>query len=520
MTYLLPILLALMGLLVGGFFGYRISMRGADGHYGTRVREAEELLNSARQEAEVLLHESRLEIEEQQTHEREKLEDLAQRASVKAKDHERALREREMTLEKKLKQISNRELDCKHKEERLENRSAQIDHKESKVDEIIEQQNAKLESIARLTLEEARDHLFQNLEKKVLRDSSQHFNEICEHARVFASEEARRILVNAMERTAVEQSAQSTVTVVTLPSDDIKGRIIGREGRNIRTFESVTGVELLVDDTPRAVILSSFDPLRREVARISLDSLITDGRIHPARIEEVVDRVREEMDTTVMEIGEQAMLDLGVHGLHPELIRHLGRLAFRNTMGQNLLAHVKEVASIAGILAAELKLDPRAVRRAGLLHEIGCAVDGYSDVDVCELSGDLARKYGEREEIERAIREQDAKHTDPSVMAVLISIANKISMSRPGIRAEHMGKYIQRLTDLESIARDFPGVEAAYVLQAGRELRVVVEPAEVADDQIDALAADISRRIQYEMHYPGQIRVTVAREFRSIGVAK
>ena len=520
MSFLPVLLIGILALCLGLFLGYRLVMRGANSHYQIRLREAEDLLRAARGEAETLAHEARLEAEETLSRELEQMEEKKQRREEQLKDRENQLREKELTVEKKREHLSAKELDLKHRELLIEGQSERLEKARKRADEIVDQQNQKLESIARLTTEEARAQLFHNLEHKVQTEAAQHFNEIREQARLYASQEARRILVNAMERTAMEHSAQSTVTVFELPSDEIKGRIIGREGRNIRSFEAVTGVELLVDDTPRTVLLSSFDPLRREIARITLASLINDGRIHPARIEEVVERVREDMAQTILQIGEQAMLDLGVHGLQQELIRHLGMLSFKNTMGQNILAHSKEVASIAGILAAELQVDSRRVRRAGLLHDIGRAVDGYTEQDSCQLGADLVRKYGEKPDIEEAVRFQETDAGSRSLMATLINVANKVSMSRPGIRGEQMGRYIQRLTQIEEVARGFAGVDNAYVLQAGRELRVVVNPAELPEDQLDLLATEISEDIQRRLIYPGQIRVTVVREFRSIGTAK
>jgi ribonuclease Y len=520
MPWIIGLVALATGIALGLMFGHQRAMKSAHGHHQKRVREGEEKLGAARREADTILHEARLEAEEVRSRELEKLEEKEQRQQERLKERELQLKEREQTVEKKRELVSSREVDAKHREQLLENRQQKLAQSEARVEEIINQQNEKLQAIARLSTEEAREQLFRNLERKVQQEAAKHVNEIREQARLFATQEARQILVNAMERTAVEQSAQSTVTLFELPSDEIKGRIIGREGRNIRSFEAVTGVELLVDDTPRTVLLSSFDPMRREIAKLSLESLINDGRIHPARIEEVVERVREEMVDTIRRTGEQAMLDLGVHGLHPELIRHLGILAYRNTQGQNLLAHSREVASIAGILATELGLDPRRVRRAALLHDVGRAVEGYTEADACNVGADLVRKFGEAQDIEDAIRFIREGEETRSLMATLINVANKVSLSRPGIRGEHMGRYIQRLTQIEEIARENGGVSEAFVLQAGRELRVVVDPAQVPEDQLEALAGEIAGEIQQRVLYPGQIRVTAVREFRSLELAK
>jgi ribonuclease Y len=519
MTLAIVIIAAVVALAAGIALGFRLAMRGAHSHYGTRVREAEELRAEASQAVETLKHEARLELDEERARQHDQLEEERHQAESRLKDRENDLRERELTLQKKQDLGKARELDLKHKEQLLENNLAQLERNRQKVDKIIEEQNEKLETIAAMTREEARQHLFDNLQKKVQRESVQHFNEIREKARLYAYQEARQILLSAMERTCLELSHQGTVTQVTLASDEIKGRIIGREGRNIRSFETVTGVELLVDDTPHTVILSSFDPLRREIARITLERLLNDGRIHPARIEEVYESTVEEMDRVLREIGEQAMLDLGVHGLHPELVLNLGRLAFKNAWGQNVLAHSKEVATIAGILAAELGLDPRQVRRAGLLHDIGMAVDGYAEKKASELGGDMVKKFGENPVIEQALRSMGSEHQRDNLIASLLAIANTISSARPGVRDDEIGHYVQRLTRIEAIAREFEGVDKAFVLQAGRELRVLVSNATLEDDELDDLAHNIAQRIQREVLYPGQIRISVLREFRSIELA-
>ena len=521
MEYIIGAVLGLLlGAGIGAVIGFRMAMRGADSHYQRRIEESERQFDEARAEAETILHEARLEAGEERAREQERLEEQRNKQENILRDRESTIRERELTVDKKLELLNGREVELKHREKQLDESFRQVEKQRRKVDEIVEQQNKRLETISQMTTEEAREHLFRNLEHKVQSEAAQHINEIRERARLYANQEARQVLINAMERSSLERSAQSTVTLVELPSDEIKGRIIGREGRNIRAFEAVTGVELLVDDTPQSVILSSFHPLRREIARLALEKLVNDGRIHPARIEEVVGTTREEINQTVMETGEQAMLDLGVHGLHPELIKHLGLLAFKNTMGQNILAHCREVAGIAGILAAELGLDPRAVRRAALLHDIGKAVDGYAEVDTAELGADLLRKYGESESVVRAVREQDESGDANCLEAALVRIADNLSTARPGIRGEDMGRYIERLARIEEIARAKHGVEDACALQAGRELRVVVSPSEVEDDQLDVLANEIAADIQSELLYPGQIRITAVREFRSVELAK
>ncbi|MCA9783748.1 MAG: ribonuclease Y [Calditrichaeota bacterium] len=519
MTPVIIIIAAVVALLAGIALGFRLAMRGADSHYAERVREAEQLRAEADQASETLKHEARLELEEERARQQEQLEEERHQAENRIKDRENDLRERELTLQKKLDHTKTRELDLKHKEQLLENNEAQLERNRQKVDTIIDEQNAKLETIAAMTRDEARQHLFDNLKRKVQRESVQHFNEIREKARLYAFQEARQILLSAMERTCLELSHQGTVTTVKLTSDEIKGRIIGREGRNIRSFETVTGVELLVDDTPQTVILSSFDPLRREIARITLERLLNDGRIHPARIEEVHESTVEEMDLMLREIGEQAMLDLGVHGLHPELVLNLGRLGFKNAWGQNVLAHSKEVATIAGILAAELGLDPRQVRRAGLLHDIGMALDGYSEKKSTELGGDLVKKLGENPVIEQAIRSMGNEQQRDNLISSLLSIANTISSSRPGVRDDEIGHYVQRLTQIEAIAHEFEGVDKAFVLQAGRELRVLVSNTVLEDDELDDLAQNLAQRIQREVLYPGQIKISVLREFRSVELA-
>jgi ribonucrease Y len=515
-TVAIAIVMAGLGLM----FGFRMAMRGASSHYSARVREAEELLAKANSEVETSMHEARLEAAEMKQMELEKLDEVKHQQQSQLRSKEAELREQRMSLEKKQQTVSSKELDLKHKDRVINKTREKLEQRQQQVEVVIEKQNQRLEKIAQMTGEEAREHLFQNLEHSVQMESAKYFNEIREKSRMYATQEARQILINAMERTSIDHSAQSTVTMVELPSDEIKGRIIGREGRNIRSFESVTGVELLVDDTPNCVILSSFNPMRREIARISLESLINDGRIHPARIEEVVEKIREEFDVTLMELGEQAMLDIGVHGLHKELIRLLGVLSFKNMQGQNMLAHSQEVASIAGIIAAQLHLDAKLIRRIGLLHDIGMAVDGYADQDVRDLGADMVRKFGERQEVVDAVRLVGSSELHNSVEATLVEIANNISIARPGIRGEQMGMYLERLEQLEKIASSFNGVDSAYVLQAGRELRVLVANSEISDDQLDVLASEIAESIQREVVYPGQVRVTVTREFRCLELAK
>ena len=395
-----------------------------------------------------------------------------------------------------------------------------MEHREVLIDELYNKQVEELERLSGLTSDEAKDLLLNDIKKEIAHESAIMIKEMESKAREESEKKAREIISCAIQKCAADHVAESTVTVVTLPNDEMKGRIIGREGRNIRTLETLTGIDLIIDDTPEAVVLSGFDPIRREVARITLEKLIVDGRIHPARIEEMVEKAKKEVDNVIREEGEQAAFETGIHGLHPELIKLLGRLKYRTSYGQNVLRHSIEVAHLAGVMAAELGADIKIAKRAGLLHDIGKAVDHEVEGPHVDIGVDLARRYKESREILHAIAAHHGDTEPQTVEAVLVQAADAISAARPGARRETLEAYIKRLEKLEEIANSFDGIEKSYAIQAGRELRIMVKPEDIRDDEIIHTAREIVKRIESELDYPGQIKVNVIRETRAIEYAK
>ena len=426
---------------------------------------------------------------------------------------ERRLFQREETLDKKIEAVEARE-------QALNKRSAQVDKKAEEIDTLHARELEELERISGLTAEEAKAMLLDNVEQEARHDAALLLRDIEQKTKEEADKKARNIVTMAIQRCAADSVAEATVSVVPLPNDEMKGRIIGREGRNIRALETATGVDLIIDDTPEAVILSSFDPVRREVARIALEKLIMDGRIHPARIEEMVEKARKEVDNQIREAGEAAVLEVGVHGLHHELVRYLGRMKFRTSYGQNVLNHSIEVAHLAGIMAAEVGANVAIAKRAGLLHDLGKSIDHEVEGTHAQIGADLAKKYRENNQIIHAIQ---AHHNDvepQTLEAILVQAADAISAARPGARRETLENYIKRLEKLEEIANSFDGVDTSYAIQAGREVRIIVKPEKVSDSDTVMLAREIAKRIENEMEYPGQIKVNVIRETRTVDVAK
>ena len=449
-------------------------------------------------------------------------------------EYDRQVNERNQKIaqsEQRAKQIENnlqnqqRDLENKLREndrlkEQMQNQLQILEHKKEEVDQMMREQNVRLEQISGLSSEEAKNILIENMKAEAKTEAAGYINETIEEAKMTATKEAKRIIVASIQRVATETAIENAVTVFNIESDEVKGRIIGREGRNIRALEAATGIEIIVDDTPEAIILSGFDPVRREIARLALHQLVTDGRIHPARIEEVVAKVQKQIEEEIVEVGKRTTIDLGIHGLHPELIRMIGKMKYRSSYGQNLLQHARETANLAGIMAAELGLNPKIARRAGLLHDIGKAVDHEAEGTHVTLGGELARKYHESPDVVHCIL---AHHNDvepQTVEAVLVQAADAISAARPGARRESLENYIKRLEKLEEIATSFPGVEKCYAIQSGREVRIMVKPDDVTDDGTKILAKEIAKRIEKEMEYPGQIRVNVIRETRSMEYAK
>ncbi len=439
-------------------------------------------------------------------------------ASVEEKE-EQVLRRRER-LEEKQEQIVQKESDLLAVEKRLTGKERELDEKGEELSRLAEEHDKRLQEISGLTMEEAKKRLMAEIESKTRHDAARMIRQIEMEAKETADKSGKKILALAIQRYAGDFVAEQTVTAVTLPSEEMKGRIIGREGRNIRALEAATGVDLIIDDTPETVILSAFSPLKRQIAKMALERLITDGRIHPARIEDIVKKCEQELDIKVREIGEQATFDSGVHGIHPELVRLLGQLQYRTSYSQNVLQHSLEVATLAGIMAAELGLDVKRAKRAGLLHDIGKAVDHEIEGPHAMIGADLAKKYGEPADILHAIQAHHEDVPPKSVLATLVQAADSLSGARPGARKELLESYVKRLEELENLALDFNGVSKAYAIQAGREIRVVVDSENVDDDKTFLLCKDIAKRIEDNLTYPGQIRVTVIREKRAVGFAK
>ncbi len=472
-------------------------------------REAERIKREAQLEAKDILYRARSEAEKEQRERRNELNRI-----------ERRLSNKEENLERKLDQLEKREADLIHREKSLLGRERSIKERDEQLKRLLDEQQKKLEQIAGMTAEEAKRELLARVEEESRFEAAKLVKSIEDEARDTAEKKAKEIISLAIQRYASEYVADATVTAVPLPNDEMKGRIIGREGRNIRALEAATGVDLIVDDTPEMVTLSSFDPVRREIARISLERLISDGRIHPARIEEVVNKVRKEVEATIKEEGEKAVFDLGLSGIHPDLINLLGRLKYRTSYGQNVLQHSREVAYLAGIMAGELGVDVKLAKRAGLLHDIGKAVDHEIEGSHHEIGYDIARKYGEDERVLNAIACHHGDIDPNCVESALVAAADALSAARPGVRRESIENYIKRLQKLEEIATAFDGVEKCYTMQAGREIRIIVKPEDISDDMSSLIAREIAKKVQSELTYPGQIKVMVIRETRFVDYAR
>jgi len=505
---------------LGGFgVGLLISRRTARQLIAASEATAQQIVAHATQEANRLKEQAEQEVKAEW--EKERVQFDAQTAATRRELErlEQKLSERETFLARRDSVLTQKEAELIRKDRELTAREKLTRAKMERLDQLIEQENARLERIAGLSAEEARAALFRNLENQARLEAAQLMKEIKEEAKTRAEAEAREVLVTAIQRCAISHAAETTVSVVNLPSNELKGRIIGREGRNIRTFESLTGVEVMIDDTPGAIIISGFDPVRRETAKLAMEKLVLDGRIHPARIEEVVAQTQEEMAGIIKSTGEAVVLELGIVGLHPELTQLLGRLRFRTSYGQNVLLHSKEVAYLCSLMAQELALDPALAKRAGLLHDIGKAADQTVEGTHAQIGAELARRHGEEEVVINAIAAHHEEVPLGSPYAFLVAAADSVSGSRPGARRESFDTYIKRIESLEAIASSFPGVAKAYAVQAGREIRVLVEPDQVTDQGTSELAAKISAQIESELKYPGQIKVLVIRETRAVDYA-
>lgn len=477
-------------------------------------------LDEAEKEAQVIKEKKLLEVKEKFLNKKAELEKEVQQRSQRILQSENKLKQREMVINQRHEEVNRRKQELDSQQGRLKNQEQLLARKEEELGKMHEREIAKLEELSGISAEEARNHLVESLKAEAQTRAQSYVNEIMDEAKINANKEAKRIVIQTIQRVATETAIENSVTVFHIENDDVKGRIIGREGRNIRAFEAATGVEIVVDDTPEAIVISAFDPVRREVARLALHNLISDGRIHPARIEEVVSKVKKQVDEEVIETGKRTAIDLGIHGLHPELIRIVGKMKYRSSYGQNLLQHARETANLCGIMAAELGLNPKKAKRAGLLHDIGKVPDEETELPHAIYGAKIAEKYKEKPDICNAIGAHHDEMEMTSLIAPIVQVCDAISGARPGARREIVEAYVKRLNDLENIAMSYPGVVKTYAIQAGRELRVIVGADKIDDKEIENLSNNIATRIQNEMTYPGQVKITVIRETRSVSYAK
>lgn len=505
--------IAVVALVLGLLVGYLARKKTAEKTIISAEFRAQEIVLEAEKGAEAVKKEKLIEAKEEVHQLRNELEKEVRERRNEVQRHEKRILQKEETLDRKSDNLEK-------KEEQLNKKLKESSDKQAEIEKLFETQVQELERISGLTIEEAKSQLLADIEKEVKHDAVVMIKDIEGKAKEEGTKKAREIIAYAIQKCAADYVAESTVSVVSLPNDEMKGRIIGREGRNIRALETMTGVDLIIDDTPEAVILSSFDPIRREVARLALEKLIVDGRIHPARIEEMVEKARKEIDQQIKEEGENACFDAGVHNLHPELVRLLGRLKYRTSYGQNVLRHSIEVSYLAGIMAAELGADVRIAKRAGLVHDIGKAVDHEVEGTHIEIGMNLLKKYKESNEIIHAMSTHHGDYEPETLEAVLVTAADAISAARPGARRETLETYIKRLEALEGIANNYEGVEKSFAIQAGREIRVMVVPEQVSDDNMILVAREIRKRIEDELDYPGQIKVSIIRETRAVEYAK
>ena len=510
---MVEIIIAVVALAIGGGIGYAIFRYVLKGQY-------QEVMDKARKDPEVVKEKKLLEVKEKFLNKKSELEKEVQQRNQRIQQSENRLKQRELNLNQRQEEISRRRQDVEQQQQRLDNEKKMLQVRHQELDKMQEQEREKLEELSGLSAEEAKTRLVESMKDQARLDAASYVNEIVDEAKLNANQQAKKIVIQTIQRVATETAIENSVSVFHIENDEVKGRIIGREGRNIRALEAACGVEIVVDDTPEAIVISAFDPIRREVCRLALPQLVADGRIHPARIEEVVSKVKKQLDSEVVETGKRTAIDLGIHGLHPELVRIIGKMKYRSSYGQNLLQHARETANLSAVMAAELGLNPKKAKRAGLLHDIGKVPDEETDLPHALYGAKLAEKYKEKADIVNAIAAHHDEVEMTTLLAPIVQVCDAISGARPGARREIVEAYIKRLNDLEATAMSYPGVVKTYAIQAGRELRVIVGADKMTDDEAEKLSGEIATKIQNEMTYPGQVKITVIREVRSVAYAK
>ena len=510
---IVTIIAALVALVIGGAAGYFIFRYVIKGKYN-------EMIEAANKEAEVVKEKKLLEVKEKFLNKKAELEKEVQQRNSRIQQNENKLKQREISLNQRQEDLGRRKMEIDQYQQRVDNEKKFLSVKQQELDKMQKQEQAKLEELSGLSAEEAKQRLIESLKDQAKLDAASYVNEIMDDAKLNANQQAKKIVIQTIQRVATETAIENSVSVFHIDNDEVKGRIIGREGRNIRALEAATGVEIVVDDTPEAIVISAFDPVRREVCRLALHQLVADGRIHPARIEEVVAKVKKQLDNEIIETGKRTAIDLGIHGLHPELIRIIGKMKYRSSYGQNLLQHARETANLCAVMASELGLNPKKAKRAGLLHDIGKVPDEESELPHALYGAKIAEKYKEKPDICNAIGAHHDEIEMNTLLAPIVQVCDAISGARPGARREIVEAYIKRLNDLEAIAMSYPGVTKTYAIQAGRELRVIVGADKMNDEESIKLSDEIATKIQNEMTYPGQVKITVIRETRSVAYAK